>query len=269
MRYRHHDVRSLSLLSIDSLAPATRQQLLDFYAHSVITLTFGAQIAIERMLRLVHRAYTRIDISYDVFLNWSTRRVERPHGVPSDSIAFYAYDSLKVHPADLFVLYPAQSGWPEAASCCVIDVFTDNPSLVIPSRLFIPHEGTGRMEAFLQRTDMLPIFFTRTDGRVGVRIDSNANFDMLWDVPTRISALSLKVVLHVSDRSLSCHVDAMAHATSSCSITRQWRDKSNSVLLLLGPTLLPAVLHAWLPLKSSNLSRSVHMFPFARGRWVV
>ncbi|KZV66958.1 hypothetical protein PENSPDRAFT_688556 [Peniophora sp. CONT] len=187
-----------SLTSIYSLPPTARQPLLGFLTNSVITLTFGAQPAIERFLRLVYRAYTGMAMPYEAFIVSSTRRVDQHLSAPSDSIAFFAYSQLDVHPADIIYLTPGQSGWTTpAAPCCVVDIIAHNPSLVIPSRLFVPHAGTGRMEAFLQRTDMLPLFFTRMDGGVGVRIDSSADFNMLFDVPTRITAHSLKVILHL------------------------------------------------------------------------
>ncbi|VDC00454.1 unnamed protein product [Peniophora sp. CBMAI 1063] len=168
--------------------------MLSLLANSVISLTFGYQSALERVFRLIHPAYANF-LPFDAFISFSTIRAAHLPGLPYNTIGLFAYDDLNIHPVDKLLLDTGLPGPP--APYCILDLIAHEPSLIIPSRLFIPHEGSNRKEAFLQRTDMLPIFFARSDGGFGVRIDSNADFDMLLDSPTRVTAHSLKVLLHL------------------------------------------------------------------------
>ncbi|VDC05489.1 unnamed protein product [Peniophora sp. CBMAI 1063] len=168
--------------------------MFNLLANSVTALSFGLQPALERALRFMQPAWNHT-VQFEAFVASSTFRVGQLPGVPSNSIAFFAYPELHIDPTDTFLIATGPHGWFNLY--CSIDIIAENPALIIPSRLFVPHEGSRRMEAFLQRTDMLPIFFSRTGGGVGVRIDSNVDFDMLLDVPTRITAHSLKVILHL------------------------------------------------------------------------
>ena len=77
-----------------------------------------------------------------------TRVVQQQPGVPQNSVVFFAYKELNVDPADVVQIFTAQLGW---QPYCITDIIVANPALIIPSRLFIPHQGSRRREAFLQR----------------------------------------------------------------------------------------------------------------------
>ncbi|KZV61071.1 hypothetical protein PENSPDRAFT_759655 [Peniophora sp. CONT] len=51
----------------------------------------------------------------------------------------------------------------------------------------------------LNSTDMLPLFFDRLDGGVGVPITEEGIRDAISDVPTRVRATSLKVIIDFVD----------------------------------------------------------------------
>ncbi|VDC00456.1 unnamed protein product [Peniophora sp. CBMAI 1063] len=187
-----------------SLPPIARASMFELLANSVISLTFGPLSALARVFRFIYPAYYADPnaniVPFNIFVLLSGIRATLTPGLPRNSIAFFAYEELKLHPVDTTSLL--EPGW-EYMRYCIIDMIAENPHLIIPSRLFVPYEGTNRAETSLQRTDMLPVFFFRSDGGVGVRIDSSTDFDMLLDVPTRITAKSLKVVLQFLDYSLN------------------------------------------------------------------
>ena len=108
----------------------------------------------------------------------------------TSALWIFAYDQLAAREADKVWLW--NSPW------CIIDITTVDTTHVIPSHLFTPYAGTSRHDSILNRTDMLPIFFKRLDGGIGVRIAGDADYNTLPDIPTRISRSSLKVFLHVS-----------------------------------------------------------------------
>lgn len=156
--------------------------------------TFGLPAAVERARRFVRPAHSHSGLAYDVFLN-SSFALPLSLGLSPNIIVFFAYNELGAHESDKHWTVSTQPGvyipW------CVLDFTTNHPSHIIPSRLFVPYLGTLRCETTLGCTDMLPIFFKRADGDIGVFVDENADFNVVLDNPTRISATSLKVVLNV------------------------------------------------------------------------
>ncbi|VDB98846.1 unnamed protein product [Peniophora sp. CBMAI 1063] len=177
------------------MSTASRNFLSSLHTGSVMTQTFGTDSTLERVHRLVSSAYAH-NVLYETFLSCSTIRTYQVPGAHHGLVIFFAYQELNVHPTDKLWINTAHLGLP--APYCIVDIIVENPTRVVPSRLFIPYEGTHRSEVALQQTDMLPLFFVRSDGGVGIRVDdASMRLDVLPDGPTRIHAHSLKVVLHL------------------------------------------------------------------------
>ncbi|VDB98589.1 unnamed protein product [Peniophora sp. CBMAI 1063] len=134
---------------------------------------------------------------------------------------FFAYHELCIDTSDtLWITQPNHT----LALYCIADMLAIYPSHVIPSRLFIPYgPGTIRRDLALQRTDMLPIFFRRTDGGVGITIhNADISVNALLDDPTRITATSLKVFLHLINYSpIERQIQLRTSSTSPQSISVQ------------------------------------------------
>ncbi|VDB99982.1 unnamed protein product [Peniophora sp. CBMAI 1063] len=171
------------------------------FINSVIARSFNIGTALERVRRLgltVHRR-TNSTTSLDHFIISSLGNAWMP-GLPPRCIALCTYSALPLHDSDQAIPDPFGVGW--QLSYSAVDLTSHEPELIVPQHLFTPFEGTKRSESALQRTDMLLLFFTRSDGGVGVRVAADADYEAIPDTPTRVSATSLKVTLRLLNYSL-------------------------------------------------------------------
>ncbi|KZV66136.1 hypothetical protein PENSPDRAFT_689250 [Peniophora sp. CONT] len=170
--------------------------------NTILNLTFGAQVAGDRAIRLVMplaehamakytkqrtpihelviRSYCRPDISGNL-----------PQGLPPGAIAFLAHEDSGIHPSDIIeTANAARSRW------CILDVRAQDPTRIIPATMLFPYAlQPTRLNSELDRTDMLPLWFWQHSRSLGIPITAS-NFDCIPDRPTRIEASSLKVALH-------------------------------------------------------------------------
>ncbi|VDC07337.1 unnamed protein product [Peniophora sp. CBMAI 1063] len=173
---------------------------------SFLSLSFGPDVAWERANRFVYASYTRWhppgivphDPSQALFAP-----IQPSFGVPSHSILFAISTALStLHFSD--IRWQSHDGGQTFSRYCTLDMIAPSPSHVIPSRIFRPYNGTRRRgAATMENTDMLPIFFTQTNGlRVGVSIAESADLSVIPDVPTRITRSTVKVLLHLRNYGL-------------------------------------------------------------------
>ena len=81
---------------------------------------------------------------------------------------------------------------------CILDIRVPDPAHIIPATIIVPYsQQPTRIDAELDKTDMLPMWFWQANGSLGVPISAN-NFDVLPDKFTRVNASSLKVGFSVS-----------------------------------------------------------------------
>lgn len=172
-------------------------ETLNRISDGIVARTFRDAVALDRLKRFARPTYY-VDLggSYEAYVLTNLQLSSLP-GSHLNAMAFGAYDLLRLHPSDKISLEVARCpGW--CSDFCLVDIIAANPFHIIPSRLFVPYAATQRSDTVLQRTDMLPIFFRRVDGGVGVPVTVNGNYETIPDSPTRISATSLEVVLNVS-----------------------------------------------------------------------
>lgn len=170
--------------------------------HTVLNLTFGPEVAGDRALRQVlpmaERANKQMPLQEVVIRSYCRPNYmgQLPHGMPAGAIAFMVHENSGVHPRDVIeaidTAHNARSRW------CILDIRVADPSLIIPATILMPYsQQPTRLNAELDRTDMLPLWFWQNNGTLGVPI-SATNLDCLPDKPTRIEATSLKVAICVS-----------------------------------------------------------------------
>ncbi|VDB99983.1 unnamed protein product [Peniophora sp. CBMAI 1063] len=164
--------------------------------NTVIARAFGVNVALERMRRFVRAGYVgaehapALDDSIVLLLN----EAAAVHHIPLSCIAFAAHDALRLHITDRIGINTPDLGWTQ---WCVFDLVDPEPWLIVPMGLFVPFRGTKRSESALQRTDMLPLFFARSDGGTGVSVAANTNYETIPNTPTRVSGTSLKVIINL------------------------------------------------------------------------
>ncbi|KZV64716.1 hypothetical protein PENSPDRAFT_757020 [Peniophora sp. CONT] len=169
---------------------------------SVIAISFGLDRARERAARFMRQAYTKYvdnggDLPAAVFLPLC---LITPGMLYPQRIWFSARDGLGLHytaPYSVDIIdWSINEQRPMPYH--LLDIITTRPELIIPSRLAIPFENTRRSEPELQRTYMLPTYFTRSDGGTGVRLWApEQDFGLISDASTALSAQTLYVHLHL------------------------------------------------------------------------
>ncbi|KZV65101.1 hypothetical protein PENSPDRAFT_756765 [Peniophora sp. CONT] len=122
--------------------------LVDLLSNSIISQTFGIEAAISRCIRFVRPACTHL-LDYHHYLSYSFNVMPLQNST-TRAILFLAYNELEVQDVDKI--------WDGFTPWCVLDMVTEYPTHIIPSRLFIPYAGTLRCEGVLEHTDMIPIF---------------------------------------------------------------------------------------------------------------
>ncbi|VDB99109.1 unnamed protein product [Peniophora sp. CBMAI 1063] len=161
--------------------------------NSVVARSFGVEVALDRVRRFARAAYgpyvsTGQTMSLDDFILRSLGDATTQSLL--QCLMFFAYGALHLHESDCVM------PWLDLAPYCVLDYLAPDPHLIVPTRPFIPFDGTSRAESALRRTNMLPLFFkrTRTDGGLGVSVAADADYEAIPpDTATRISGSSLKV----------------------------------------------------------------------------
>ncbi|KZV71373.1 hypothetical protein PENSPDRAFT_734132, partial [Peniophora sp. CONT] len=88
-----------------------------------------------------------------------------PHGLPPNSIPFFAWGTFI---RDGYTYQARSASW-----WYMLDMVAPNPSLIIPSTLFIPYVKTSavRSENVVKSFKRTPIWFVRSDGGLGVSVE--------------------------------------------------------------------------------------------------
>ncbi|KZV66128.1 hypothetical protein PENSPDRAFT_755920 [Peniophora sp. CONT] len=156
------------------------------YVHnqSVVSLALcSSDTVADRILRLAHRSWKAAPgpqvPTFDAYLRAAyTHRGSLPpiasrYGLPVGAIVFFAYQEANFHETD--IVWIRDDDMPEAyrwRRWVVMDIIAQHPHLIIPFHgPFIPYSGNAaRMEAALNKMDVLPVWFTQTNQTVGVPV---------------------------------------------------------------------------------------------------
>ena len=165
---------------------ATSRTLVNHVHHgSVIALALGSpDIVVDRVLRLAYRSWkaasgTQALPTFDAYLQTaymhrgSLPAIPGPYGLPHNAILFFAYNEAGFHETD--IVWSRDDDMPEPyrwRRWVVMDIIAPQPHLIIPYREpFVPYSGNAaRMEAALNKMDVLPVWFVQTNRSVGVPV---------------------------------------------------------------------------------------------------
>lgn len=167
-------------------AVATSRDLLRHVHHgSVMSLALGqTDVVVDRILRFAHRSWKAATgpqalPTFDAYVQAAyTHRGSLPpspgpYGLPPNAIFFFAYNEAGFHESDIVWIrdddmHPAYR-W---RRWVLMDVIAPQPHLIIPfHEPFIPYHGNAaRMEAALNKMDVLPVWFTQVNRSIGVPV---------------------------------------------------------------------------------------------------
>lgn len=174
--------------------------------NTVLSLTFGADAAIERALWLIIplvRRMNKLDepISTLILNSYRPRQAfdSSSPGLPAGSIAFVVPEDSAIHRSDIYSFKDPSSSSVE--QCCVLDIQVQNPTRIIPTDTVHVPRALKNLRFLKMGVDMLylPLWFIHQDElAVGVSITAET-YDSIPDTPTRIGeGTQLKIKLAVS-----------------------------------------------------------------------
>ncbi|VDC00994.1 unnamed protein product [Peniophora sp. CBMAI 1063] len=166
---------------------ASRALLTQVHHGSVLSLALGSpDVVVDRVIRLAYRSWKSATgqhtlPTFDAYLQaaYMHRGFLPPqaahYGLPHNVVLFFAYNEAGFHETD--IVWSRDDDVAEAyrwRRWVVMDVIAPQPHLIIPFREpFIPYQGNAaRMEAALNKMDVLPVWFTQTNRTVGVPVDA-------------------------------------------------------------------------------------------------
>lgn len=153
--------------------------------NTVLNLVFGREVSGDRASRFAFTMASRVmpqDVAIDVFV---ARSYWRPGSgpqcayvlVPTGAITFTVHGASLVHDSDI-IQVEAYHHQHANVRLCVLDVRVTDPTRIIPATILVPYaDSTIRLNKELDRTDMLPLWFWKPNGTLGVPITSGSWID--------------------------------------------------------------------------------------------
>ncbi|KZV65822.1 hypothetical protein PENSPDRAFT_737441 [Peniophora sp. CONT] len=197
---------SLEEYALDQNINVTPEECVSIYVNiehrgdTVLKCAFGSDVALKRTRDFIFRLANRANqegLPVDIFTArsyWGMPDAlgQLRSGLPAGAISFTVDDESDIGSSDTIETEPTSPG--EARrSYAILDVRVTDPARIIPATVLAPYPNQpGRQRVEMSKTDLLPLWFWRETGGLGIRITAHS-FDCLTDKPSRIQGTSLKV----------------------------------------------------------------------------